>query len=159
MSSSNNHLRVELKMKCFIQLARKCIVDNLEEEIEKTDNDELREALVEKLTDVLESDLVFNKSKPAVISIVGIQQQKIPSEPVNVRGTPLKLKNMPNSVVYRKFCTSIANILGYSPDFSDSPFNNLVRNTRVYEAIKRLYNSGKMDQEFLDQLVQEAEAE
>lgn len=158
MSSSNTHLRVELKMKCFVQLARKCIVDNLEAEIEKTDNEELREALVEKLTEVLESDLVFNKPKPVVLSVVGIQQ-RVPTEPVNVRGTPLKLKNMPNSVVYRKFCTSVANILGYAPDFSDAPFNNLVRNTRVYEAIKRLYTSGRLDQDALDQLVQEAEAE
>lgn len=159
MTSSNIHLRVELKMKCFIQLARKCIVDNIEEEIEKTDNEELREALVEKLTEVLESDLILNNPRPTVLSIVNVSQQRIPTEPVNVRGTPLKLKNMPNSIVYRKFCTSVANILGYAPDFSDSPFNNLVKNTRVYEAIKRLYTSGRIDQESLDQLVQDAEYE
>lgn len=159
MIPSNTNLRIELKMKCFIQLARKCIVDNIEEEIEKTDNEEIREALIEKLTEVLESDLVFNKPNPVVLSVVGIQQQRIPTEPVNVRGTPLKLKNMPNNIVYRRFCTNIANILGYAPDFSDSPFNNLVRNTRVYEAIKRLYISGRIDQESLDQMVQDADSD
>lgn len=158
MTSSNTHLRVELKMKCFIQLARKCIVDNIEEEIEKTENEALREALVDKLTEVLESDLVFNKPKPNVLPIINVSQQRIPTEPVNIRGTPLKLKNMPNSVVYRKFCTSISDILGYAPDFSDSPFNNLVKNTRVYEAIRRLYSSGRIDQDTLDQLVQDAES-
>lgn len=157
MTSSNTQLLVELKMKCFVQLARKCIVDNIEEEIGKTDSEEMREALVEKLTEVLESDLVFNKPKPVIISNFNVQQQRIPTEPVNVRGTPLKLKNIPNNIVYRKFCTSIANLLGYSPDFSDAPFNNLVRNTRVYEGIKQLYMSGRMDQGYLDQLVQDAE--
>lgn len=154
--SSNNKLRVELKMKCFIQLARKCIVDNLEEEIGKTDNDELRESLVEKLTEILESDVVFVKPKTTIISVTNLQQ-KIPTEPVTVRGTPLKLKNMPSGAVYRKFCTSIADMLGYAHDFSDSPFNNLLRNARVYEGIKRLYSSGKIDQEIIDDLVKEAE--
>jgi len=159
MTSSNINLRVELKMKCFIQLARKCIVDNLEEEIEKTDNEELREALVEKLTEVLENDLVLNKPKPIILTVNDIRPQRIPTEPVNIRGTPLKLKNMPSSIIYRRFCAKIASMLNFAPDFSDAPFNNLARNTRVYEAIKRLYNSGKIDQESLDQLVQESENE
>lgn len=154
MASSKTHLRVDLKMKCFIQLARKCIVDNLEEEIEKTDNEELKEALIEKLTDVLECDLIINKIRPNPTTHIS---QRIPNEPVSVRGTPLKLKNMSNNIVYRKFCTAIANSGGYAPDFSDAPFNNLLKNTRVYEAIRRLFTSGNIDQEALDKIVQEAE--
>jgi hypothetical protein len=137
-------------------MARKCIVDSIEEEIEKTDNEELREAFIEKLTDVLESDITFNKPKPTILSVVNVQSQKIPSEPVSVRGTPLKLKNMDN-VTYRKFCTNIADMSGYASDFSDAPFNNIVKNARVYEAIKRLYLSGRIDQELLDNLVKEME--
>lgn len=158
MASSNTQLRVELKMKCCIQLARKCIVDSIEEEIEKTDG-ELREALIEKLTEVLENDLIIVKSKSTNTSVNYNTQQRVPTEPVNVRGTPLKLKNMTSSMVYRRFCTNIANLLGYTSDFSDAPFNNLVKNTRIYEAIKRLYSSGRIDQELLDQMVREAESE
>lgn len=154
---STSTLRVDLKMKCFIQLARKCLVDNLEEEIEKTENPEIKESLIEKLTEVLECDIIF--SRPRVYNNVNDynQRKKIPNEPVNVRGTPLKLRNMSNTVIYRKFSASIANILGYTPDFSDAPFSNIARNNRVYEAIKLLYKSGKMDQEQLDCLVTEAE--
>ena len=155
-TSSNTNLKVELKMKCFVQLARKCIVDNLEEEIEKTDDDELREALVEKLTEVLENDIIFDKPRNNT-PVVHKPQQRIPTEPVNVRGTPLKLKNMSNSTIYRNFCKSIADLCECAPDFSDTQFSNMVRYTRVYEAIKRLYNSGKIDQDTLDQLVKEAE--
>ncbi len=159
MASSNTNLRVDLKMKCFIQLARKCIVDNLEEEIEKTDNEEMKEALIEKLTDVLENDLIISKRKNNIVILSSFQQKKSPVEPVNVRGTPLKLKNMSSNTVYRKFCTNIANMLGYQSDFSDAPFYNYTKNNRVYEAIKVLYSSGKIDQESLDQLVTDAESE
>jgi len=162
MTSSNIQLRVDLKMKCFIQLARKCIVDNIEEEIEKTDNDEIREALIEKLTMILEGDIIFTKpsyNNRNTSRVNTSSSQRIPSEPVNVRGTPLKLKNMSNNIIYHKFCSNIAKLSGYAPDFSDSPFNNLVKNTRVYEAIKRLYASGLIDQNDLDQLVNDAELE
>ena len=40
--------------------------------------------------------------------------------------------------------------------FTDWVFNNFVKNKRVYEAIKRLYSSGQLDQEKLDNLVQKA---
>lgn len=155
MTSSNVQLRVDNKMKYFIQLARKCIVDSLEEEIEKTENEEMREALSLKLTEVLENDLIINKIKPR--TNFNVQYQRPPSDPVHVRGTSLKLKNI-NNVAYKKFCNSIADILGYLADFSDAPFNNLSKNARVYEAIKRLYSSGRMDQEYLDQLIQDAES-
>lgn len=156
MVSSNIQLKVDNKMKCFIQLARKTIVDLLEEEIEKTDNEELRSALTDKVTEVLECDLVVYRPKQVVISVLNINQ-KLPKEPVTVKGTPLKVKNMSNPLVYRNFCASVANLANYAPDFSDSPFSNYNRNSRVYEAIKRLYTSGRIDQETLDTLVQEAE--
>jgi len=154
MTSSNSHLLIQEKMKFLVQLARKCVIDNIEDEIAKAESEDIRSAYVDKLTEILESELVFNKPKTYVITV---KHQGVPSEPVNVRGTSLKLKNMTNNVVYRKFCTSIANVLGYASDFSDAPFGNLPRNTRVYEAIKKLYSSGRLDQESLDQLVQEAE--
>jgi hypothetical protein len=155
MVSSNIQLRVDNKMKYFIQLARKCILDSLEEEIEKTENEELREALSLKLTEVLENDLIINKSRPR--HNFNVQYQRIPTDPVYVRGTSLKLKNV-NNTAYKKFCNTIADIMGYTPDFSDSPFNNIPKNARVYEALKKLYSSGRMDQEYLDQLIQDAES-
>ena len=154
MTSSNINLRVDLKMKCFVQLARKCIVDNIEAEIDKTDNEEMRQALVTKLTEVLENDLIFTKPKNIVVSL---QHIRTPTEPVSVRNTPLKLKNMSNSLVYKRFCASVASLLGCNVDYSDTTFGNLPKNARVYEGIKRLYSSGRLDQESLDQLVSDAE--
>lgn len=153
----NVQLRVDIKMKCIIQLARKCIVDNLEQEIEKNNiNDEYRDALIEKLTEILEGELVINKAKSVVVPV---NAKRIPVDPVNIRGTPLKLKIMPDNAVYRRFCTNVANVLGYSSDFSDAPFNNLMKNTRVYEALKYLHVSGQLDQDKLDQMVKTAETE
>ena len=151
--ASNIQLKVDNKMKCFIQLARKTIIDHLEEEIEKTENNDLRLALTDKITEVLEGDLIISKPKQVIVSIV----QKLPKEPVTVKGTPLKVKNMSNPIVYRKFCTLIADQLNYAPDFSDSPFSNYNKNARVYEAIKRLYTSGRIDQELLNDIIQDAE--
>lgn len=153
-TSSNIHLRIENRMKCFIELARECIINNIEEEIEKVNDPDLKNAFRNKLTEVLESDILITRPKSVVI----LSAPKILTEPVNIRHTPLKLKNMSNSV-YRKFCSNIATMSGYAPDFSDAPFNNLSRNTRVYEAIKRLYNSGKITQEIIDQMVAEVEVE
>lgn len=154
--NSNINLRVDLKMKCFIQLARKCIVDNIEEEIEKTDNEDLRKALIDKLTEVLENELILQKPKTVNLSSISAPVKKIPVEPVNVKGTPMFLKNM-NINAYRNFCKNISDTMGYEADFSDAPFNNLPRNSRIYVAIKKLYSSGKIDQESLDNLVLEAE--
>jgi len=160
MSSSSVSKQVNIKMRSIIQLARECIVDKLNEEIKKAgDDEELRNALIKKQNDVLELEMEYNDNTFIKIKTMYKQPVKIPSEPVIVRGTPLKLMNMTNNMAYRKLCANVAALMGFQPDFSDAPFNNLVKNTRVYEAIRRGYKAGRIDQDFLDQLVNEAEEE
>ena len=64
---------------------------------------------------------------------------------------------MQDNIVNKRFCSNIANMLGYASDFSDAPFNHLMKNTRIYEAIKYLYMSDQLDQDKLNQMVKDAE--
>lgn len=155
MSPSNINLRVDLKIKCFIQLAKKLIVDNIENELAKADTDEMKDALIIKLGEILESDIKFVKTP-----VYTHYQERIPpSEPVRVRGTQLRLKNISTVSKYRVFCKKIADKLKYASDFSDAPFNTLPRNARIYEALKLLYHEKDFTQEDLDKIVEECENE
>jgi hypothetical protein len=145
MQSSNIKLSIDLKLKCFMHLAKKDIVDNIEQEIEKNDNEELRIAFIEMLNDVLNSELYLSKPK----------FNKLPNEPVKIKGTPLKLQVMTNTTEFHNFCATIAKLSGYKSDFSDAPFNNLSKNARIYEAIRKLYISGNITQDILDDIVRQ----
>lgn len=155
MSPSNINLRVDLKIKCFIQLAKKLVVDSIETEIAKTDNEEMKDALINKLGEILESDIKFIKTQ----MYNTYQQRTPPSVPVLVRGTHLKLKNISSVPKYRAFCTKIADMLNYASDFSNAPFNNLPKNARIYEALKTLSRERNLTQEELDKIVEECENE
>lgn len=150
-TASNINLKIELRMKCFIQLARKSLIDNIESELSNTSNEEMRDALITKLTEVLKSDLRL------VTSSGMVSTRTPPTEPVRVRGTRLRLKNIQDVNNYRKFCIAIADKLGYTSDFADSPFNTLPRNARIYEALKILFHEHNLTQMDLDKIVEECE--
>ena len=147
-------LCVNLKMKGFIQDAKKVIIEKIESELDKTDNIEMKNALVEKWKEALENDLKLVKNREPRETF----QRAPPVEPVKVRGTRLLLKNINDANNYRKFCTTIATKLNYNSDFSDSPYCYRPKNARVYEAIKELYKTKNLTQEELDKIVEESEA-
>lgn len=60
MSSIVNQ-KVKAKMKCLMQLAKDSVIDNLEVEIEKCTNDEIRDAYISELNEVYRSELKFFK--------------------------------------------------------------------------------------------------
>lgn len=155
MSSSVN-IKVDTKMKSILQLAKKTIIDNIELEIEKAEDEEVRETFINRLTFVLEGELkIIKNNNSSPFKTFG--KKNIPTAPVKVRGTNLYLKNMANSDSYNKFCTDIANKLGYESDFSNAPFAHIPKNNRVYEAIKILHFQQGLSQHDLDMLVIESE--
>lgn len=145
MSTTTVNNKIKLLTECSIRQARLMIIKTFEEEMKTTDSKELKEALMSKITDMYEYDLVFDK--PRTINRV------LPTGPVKVRGTTLTLKNIPNENNYRKFCAAIAEKLNYQSDFSDSPFKDYPKNTRIYEAIKSLYRQHDFTQDDLDEIV------
>lgn len=165
--SSTVNLRVNSSMICFYQEAKKLITDRIEGEIAKAnesiansksetskqETEELKNAYINKLMHILESDIKFIRPQPTREVI----QRMPPTEPVKVRGTCLTLKNIPNATNYKEFCSVISKKLNFKSDFSDAPFNVLPRNARIYEAIKILYRDNKINQDELDKIVEECE--
>jgi hypothetical protein len=146
---SNITIKIDNILKDILKDARKLVINRIKEEVSNNENKELNDALINKLTDILESDLRFVKQSYTR----EVVRNNPPTEPVKVRGTKLKLKNINNPTEYRKFCTIIAEQLGYLQDFTNSPFSNLPRNSRIYEAIRILHKDKNLTQEELDNLV------
>jgi hypothetical protein len=149
MAMTNNiRFKVESIMKSCINNAKRNIVDEIETQVGATENQELKEALSLKINEVWTSNLVLMKQRSINFPIR--------KEPIKVKNTPLYLRNV-SSVAFKKLCELIASLLDCSPDFSDPMFGNLTQNSRVYEAIRRLYTAGNIHQELLDELTDKAE--
>lgn len=146
--SSNIRFKVESIMKASIITAKRKIVDEIESQRDLTENQELKKALSLKINEVCTSNLILMKQRNITFPVR--------KEPVKVKNTPLFLKNM-SSIAFKKLCEYIAELLECSPNFSDPSFGNLPQNSRVYEAIRRLYSSGRIHQEMLDELTDKAE--
>lgn len=149
---------INQKVKDCLISSRKYIISEFEKEIKNAEgNDFLKEKLIVKLSDIIESDLrlikVNNKHHTSTLNF----NSKCPIAPVNIRGTNLYLKNISNVNDYKKFCKKISDMLGFNSDFSDSPFNHLPKNSRIYEAIKILHCNHNLVQKNLDKLVKECE--
>lgn len=135
--------------KCLLNY-KQSIINNFNEEIKNTDDNELKEMLILKLSDIIESDI-------KIIKINNNLPSKCPTNPVHIRGTNLYLKNMTDINVYKKFCLYISNTLGFLPDFSDSQFSYLPITARIYEAIKILHFSFNLTQKELNKIVTHCE--
>lgn len=148
MTNSNIRCKVDLIMKKSIINAQDSIVSEIENHMRATEDSELKEALALKISDVLNSNLILMKKRP-----MSFPARK---EPVKVKNTPLYLRNV-SSVAFKKLCELVAELLDCKPDFSDAMFGNLPQNSRVYEAIRRLHSSGRIHQDQLNELTDQAE--
>lgn len=123
------------------------IIKALESKKQQTTDPEIREQLSIKIGDIIGSEVIF--VKPRVL-------RNAPSEPVRVKETSLYLKNI-SPQAYKRLCISISKLLRCKSDFTDTTFGSFPKNSRIYEAIRRLDASGKIDQDLLDKLTEEAE--
>jgi hypothetical protein len=145
MSNTLKYLIDDIMRSCFNN-AKRSIIDNLELEMSKTRNPELKELLAAKSDEIINS-VIYVRPRVAV---------NYSNERFKVNGTPLYVDKLPQNA-FIKFKTAIANLLACKPDFSDHPrIGDLQPTARVYGAIKILHDRGEMDQQSLDELVDEA---
>lgn len=160
MTELEINTKVDRIVNMNIRSARRFLITQLEKSIIEAEGQDLKLALSLRLEDIEQKEMrLINPRYVKVPDTRYGQIKKPPTLPVNIRDTTLVLKNIQDNDKYRLFCCNIAKKHGCKDDFSDTPFGNIPKKNRVYEAIKIMYDNSNFTQVDLDLCVSQAEGE